>query len=215
MEGRTDEREAADLAERAARLGVPLDAAQAGRLLRFLDELAQWNRAYNLTSIDDRAQAISHHLLDSLAGSSALSGPRVLDIGTGAGLPGIPLAVARPDIQFTLIDGTAKKVRFVAHAARVLGLANVAGVHARAEDYPADEPFDEAIVRAVASVPELAQLARPLVKPGGRLVAWKGRVPSEELAAPIPGWGAPQVQVVDVPGLGEERCLVTLPRLAG
>ena len=209
------EQESAGLRSDAARLGVSLDASAAARLLRYVDELAAWNRSYNLTSIDDRAQVLTHHLLDSLAGSHALAGTRVLDIGTGAGLPGLPLALMHPERQFTLIDGTSKKVRFVAHAARVMQLANVAAVHARAEDYPTEEPFDTVIARAVTALPELARLALPLVAPGGCLVAWKGRVKPEELDAPVPGWGAPQVQAVTVPGLGEERCLVTLQRVSG
>ncbi|HVY82793.1 MAG TPA: 16S rRNA (guanine(527)-N(7))-methyltransferase RsmG [Steroidobacteraceae bacterium] len=117
----------------ARTLGVALTARQAEQLLRLLGELAKWNRTHNLTAITDRAEMITHHLLDSLSVHTALAGQRVADVGTGAGFPGLPLAVVYPNRVFTLIDSNNKKVRFVAHAVRTLGLANVTAVHARAE----------------------------------------------------------------------------------
>ncbi|HEU4623594.1 MAG TPA: 16S rRNA (guanine(527)-N(7))-methyltransferase RsmG [Steroidobacteraceae bacterium] len=114
-------------------LGVALSAHQAEQLLRLLDELAKWNRMHNLTAITDRAEMLTHHLLDSLSVHTALAGQRAADVGTGAGFPGLPLAVVNPDRDFTLIDSNNKKVRFVAHAVRTLGLTNVTAVHARAE----------------------------------------------------------------------------------
>lgn len=199
-----------DLRTRAAALGVTLDAAAAALLLRLLDELGLWNRAYNLTAITDRAEMVSAHLLDSLAGSSALEGTRIADIGTGAGFPGLPLAIVHPQRQFTLIDSTAKKVRFVAHAARALGLQNVEAVHARAEELRPEQPFDTILARAVATLAELAALARPLAAPGTRLVAYKGVRPDAELAALPPDWRLLEVRAVQVPGLAAERCLVML-----
>ena len=148
------------------------------KLLRLLDELEQWTRAFNLTGIGTRAVMVATHLLDSLAASSALAGTRIADLGTGAGFPGLPLAIARPQLQFTLIDATAKKVRFVAHAARALGLANVEAVQARAESMQPLPPFDTVIARAVAPLAKLAALARPLSRPGTRLLALKGEWPT-------------------------------------
>jgi 16S rRNA (guanine527-N7)-methyltransferase len=210
----------AQLRAGAAALGLPLDAAQGEALLRLLDELAQWNRAYNLTAITDRAQMLTHHLLDSLAVQPALAGARVLDLGTGAGFPGLPLALVNPQRSFALLDGTAKKIRFVAHAARTLGLGNVVAVHGRAGEWQPDAPFDTVVARAVAPVAELAALALPLLAPGGRLVACKGqrREAEAELAAMPPKqaaqWLPARIETVAVPGLGAERCLVTLGRQA-
>src|ERR1700758_1724736 len=121
------------LARDAALLGVTLTPADAGRLLALLDELERWNRSYNLTAIASREQMITHHLLDSLSISPDLAGERIADVGTGAGFPGLPLALANPARQFSLIDSNGKKVRFVAHAARTLELRNVTAVHSRAE----------------------------------------------------------------------------------
>ena len=199
-----------DLRARAHTLGVTLEPAAAALLLRLLDELEQWNRAYNLTAITARAAMVSAHLLDSLAASPALAGTRIADLGTGAGFPGLPLAIVQPQRQFTLLDGTAKKIRFVAHAARTLGLKNVEAVHARAEEWRPAQPFDTIVARAVGSLAELAALARPLARPGTLLLAYKGQRPDAELAALPADWQLLGVQAIDVPGLGAERCLVSL-----
>jgi len=204
-----------DLRERAKVLGIALDAAAAMQLLRLLDELVQWNRAYNLTAITTRAAMVTGHLLDSLAASSELAGTRIADLGTGAGFPGLPLAIVHPERQFTLIDSTAKKVRFVAHAARTLGLKNVEAVHARAEDLQPEKPFDTILARAVATLAELATLARALAGPGTLLVAYKGQRPEAELTALPPDWELLGVRPVQVPGLAAERCLVTLKFRSG
>ena len=200
----------ASLRERAQQLGVALDADMAERLLRLLDELRLWNRAYNLTAIEEREAMVVTHLLDSLAAHVDLAGERIADVGTGAGFPGLPLAITNPQRQFTLIDATAKKVRFVAHAARTLGLANVQAVQARAEAMHPEQPFDTILARAVGSLTELAQLAQPLARPGTRLLAYKGRRPDAELASLPAGWQLAGVRAVQIPGLDAERCLVTL-----
>jgi len=200
----------ASLRERAQQLGVALDADMAERLLRLLDELRLWNRAYNLTAIEEREAMVVTHLLDSLAAHVDLAGERIADVGTGAGFPGLPLAITNPQRQFTLIDATAKKVRFVAHAARTLGLNNVQAVQARAEAMHPEQPFDTILARAVGSLTELAQLAQPLARPGTRLLAYKGRRPDAELASLPAGWQLAGVRAVQIPGLDAERCLVTL-----
>ncbi len=205
----------------AAQLGVRIGAAQAGQLLRLLDELEQWNRAYNLTRITGRDAMIAGHLLDSLAASDELQGASIADLGTGAGFPGLPLAIVNPDRAFTLIDGTAKKIRFVEHAARALALTNVRALHARAEALAPDAPFDTIVARALAPLPELARLARPLATAGTRLIAYKGRRPDAELAAlaALPAdWQLEGVRPLQIPGIRAERCLVTLlarPRQPG
>ena len=200
----------ASLRERAQQLGVALDADMAERLLRLLDELRLWNRAYNLTAIEEREAMVVTHLLDSLAAHADLAGERIADVGTGAGFPGLPLAIANPQRQFTLIDATAKKVRFVAHAARTLGLDNVQAVQARAEAMHPEQPFDTILARAVAPLAGLAQLAQPLARPGTRLLAYKGRHPDAELASLPAGWQLAGVRAVQIPGMDAERCLVTL-----
>jgi hypothetical protein len=151
------------LIEGASALGIALDAAQAARLLRLLDELAHWNRSYNLTAITTRESMISAHLLDSLAAQPDLKGLRIADVGTGAGFPGLPLALIEPQRQFTLIDSVAKKIRFVTHAVRVLELANVVPLQARVETLNPDIPFSTVIARAYAALPDLQRRY-----PGGR-----------------------------------------------
>ncbi len=201
---------AADLRALAQPLGVTLDTERASKLLKLLDELAQWNRAYNLTGIDSREAMVATHLLDSLAVSGELTGTRIADLGTGAGFPGLPLAIANPGRRFTLIDATAKKIRFVAHALRALGITNAEAVQARAESMAPAERFDTIIARAVAPLPKLAVLARPLSRPGTRLLAMKGKRPTAELAALPPDWELSGVRELTVPGLDAERCLVVL-----
>ena len=204
------ESESAALRARAATMAVAISTQQAAQLLQLLDELAVWNRSYNLTAVEERGAMITHHLLDSLAASADLVGTRIADLGTGAGFPGLPLAILHPGRHFTLIDGTAKKIRFVAHAARTLGLANVEAVHQRAENLVVDEPFETVLARAVGTVPALARLARPLAKAGTRLIAYKGQRPDDELADLPEGWRLLEVRALTVPGLAASRHLVLL-----
>lgn len=200
----------ADLFKRAQQLRVTLTPETAAQLLRLLQELEQWNRAFNLTAITDEEAMIAGHILDSLAAAKDLAGSRIADLGTGAGFPGLPLAIVHPDRRFTLIDATAKKVRFVAHAARALSLANVTAMHARAEDLSPDTPFDTILARAVTSLAGLAALARPIAGPGTLLLAYKGQRPDDEIAALPPDWELMYVRPVRVPGLDAERCIVAL-----
>jgi 16S rRNA (guanine527-N7)-methyltransferase len=196
----------------AAQLGVPLGARQGEQLQRLLDELQQWSGAYNLTALEDRDAMLTLHLLDSLSASPFLQGADIADIGTGAGFPGLPLAIAHPERRFTLIDSTAKKIRFVAHAARNLGLANVQPLQARFEAPPSALHFDTVIARAVAALPELVRDAAALCGPDTRIVAMKGRLPTAELAALPTGWRAEKTAAVKVPGLDAERHVIVLTR---
>jgi 16S rRNA (guanine527-N7)-methyltransferase len=193
------------LIEGAGAMGVALDAAQAERLLRLLDELARWNRTYNLTAITTRESMISAHLLDSLAAQPDLQGQRIADIGTGAGFPGLPLALIEPQRQFTLIDSVAKKIRFVTHAVRVLELANVVTLQARVETLNPDIPFSTVIARAYAALPDLLGSVRGLCGADTRVVALKGRFPQDELSELPRGWRLLQVRVLKIPGLDAER----------
>src|SRR5215472_17562413 len=146
----------------AALLGVGLATADAARLTALLDELERWNRSYNLTAIESREEMVTHHLLDSLAINPDLAGRRIADVGTGAGFPGLPLAVVNPTRQFTLIDSTAKKIRFVSHAAELLALGNVTALHARVEQMRIDTPFDTVEARAFAPLPKMLTAVTPI-----------------------------------------------------
>ena len=205
-----DERSA--LIDAAGSLGAPLPVAAADRLLELIDELLRWNRTYNLTAITQRDEMITHHLLDSLSVQSALHGTTIADVGTGAGFPGLPLAVVEPERRFTLIDSNNKKVRFVSHAAHRLALSNVSAVHARSESFKAATPFDTVIARAFAALPELLKLVAPLCGPQTRVLAMKGKRPDDEIAGVPSTWKILEVRPLEVPGLNEERHLVTLKR---
>jgi 16S rRNA (guanine527-N7)-methyltransferase len=212
-EAATSERR--QLIEDARQLGVPLGEAQATTLLQLLDELAAWNRAYSLTAIGDRGEMIRAHLLDSLSAWPDLLGARIADVGTGAGFPGLPLAVLAPERQFLLLDSVGKKIRFVTHAARRLQLTNVTATQARVETLrpealKPEAPFDTVIARAVAALPDLLVAVRPLLGPRTRVVALKGHYPREELAALPRGWRVQAVRAVQVPGLSAQRHIVCL-----
>lgn len=205
----------ARLAGGAASLGMALDARQRQQLAQLVDALLHWNKAFNLTAITDRPRILTHHLLDSLAAQADLAGTRVADVGTGAGFPGLPLAVVNPARHFTLIDAVDKKLRFVAHVARELGLSNVDTRHARVEQLGPGAPFDTVIARAFAPLPRLAGWIAPLCGPDTRVVAMKGRWPppadDADEAAPLPpGWRIEAVRPVTVPELGEARHHVIL-----
>jgi 16S rRNA (guanine527-N7)-methyltransferase len=200
------------LQDAAKQFGLTLSDADAQRLLRLLDELDDWNQRMNLTAIRERPQQITKHLLDSLSIQPLLRGERVLDVGTGAGFPGLPLAIVNPERRFTLLDSTAKKLKFIDHAAQVLGLTNVVTVHARAESYRPDERFHNVLSRAVGPVDRFVKWAGHLCVGGGRLLAMKGRYPTDELKSLPSGWKLAAVHRVVVPGLDEERHIVEICR---
>jgi 16S rRNA (guanine527-N7)-methyltransferase len=204
--------ERAELIERARLLGVALSDAAATSLARLLDELTEWNRAYNLSAIRRREEMLTRHVLDSLSIHGDLEGSTIADVGTGAGFPGLPLAVASPERQFTLIDSNGKKVRFVRHAVRTLALGNVAVLQARAEDLHPEALFDTIVARAFAPLPGLLAQVGGLAGPRTRVLAMKGRYPAEELSAVEPPWRIRATRPLAIPGLDEERHLVVLER---
>jgi len=199
----------------AGSLGVPLSAADARRLLVLLDELARWNRSFNLTAITSPGAMVTHHLLDSLAVHPDLTGTRIADVGTGAGFPGLPLAVCNPQRHFTLIDSTAKKVRFVSHAIELLSLTNATAVHARVESLKPAAPFDTVLARAFAPLPELLEKVTAICGPETRVLAMKGKWPKEELAALAAPWRVVSSRQLHIPGLDAARCVIALARTAG
>jgi len=200
------------LLDGARALALELDETQLARLVAHLDLLDEWSARMNLTAIRDRPSQLTKHLLDSLTVQPYLRGERIADIGSGAGFPGIPLAIVEPHRHFTLIESTGKKCRFLEHVREALELKNVAVVQSRAESYKPDMRFDTVLARAVGPVADLVKVAGPLVVGGGRLLAMKGRYPEQELAARLDGWKVAAVHPLSVPGLGEERHLVELCR---
>lgn len=195
------------------RLGVTLPPGGAEKLAAYLALLAKWNRTYNLTAIREPERMVTHHALDSLAVVAELPAQRrlrVLDVGSGGGLPGIPIAIARPDADVVLLDASGKKATFLAQAAIELPLPNVRAVAARVEDYAPAQPFDVVISRAFADLATFVRLARRHVAPGGALYAMKGVHPHEELAELPDDIEVVAMRRLRVPGLDGERHLVAM-----
>ena len=165
-----------------------------------LDELERWNRKVNLTAIRDRGEMVTAHIEDSLTVRPLLRGTRILDVGTGAGFPGLPLAIVEPAREFHLLDSNNKKIQFVQHVAGLLGLDNVTAVKARSEDYAPGYRFDTVIARALAALPKLVEIAGHHVGEDGVFIALKGRYPEEELQQLPTTWHC-NVRELKVPGL--------------
>jgi 16S rRNA (guanine527-N7)-methyltransferase len=189
-----------------------LDPALAMPLLAYLALLDRWNRTYNLTAIRDPREMVGKHLLDSLAMHAYLGAGSLADLGAGAGLPGIPLAIAKPALQVTLVESNGKKARFLREAVRTLGLANARVAESRAESLDEPGAYDAITARALATLPLIIELGGHLLKPGGRLLAMKGTVPDDEIAGLPAGWRVQTVHPLTVPGLAAERHLVVVGR---
>ncbi len=206
---------AADLAQGLAALGRDLSAAQQRQLLDYVALLAKWNRTYNLTAIREPERMVTHHLLDALAVLPHLSqraGLRVLDVGAGGGIPGIPLAIARPDWHVTLVDANHKKVAFIRQAAIELALRNVDAQAVRVETLAPAAPFDVVISRAFADIATFAATSARHVARDGALVAMKGVHPDEELAEVPASLRVSATHALRVPGLDAARHLVVMHR---
>jgi 16S rRNA (guanine527-N7)-methyltransferase len=213
MGGARVERQRMFAASAGARMALALPAGAREKLSAYLDLLAKWNRVYNLTAIRDREHMESHHLDDALAVLPYLPdapGTRLLDVGSGGGIPGIPLAIVRPDWQFVLLDSNGKKVTFLTQAVIELGLVNVRAVASRIEDYPPDAPFDVVISRAFSDLRTFADAATKYVAADGIIVAMKGALPQDEIDALPDGIEVIATPSLDVPGLDAERHLVLM-----
>ena len=192
-------------------LGVSVDIGQQKKLLDFAELLARWGKVHNLTAIHRPQQVVTKHLLDALSVVSSLSGQTVLDVGTGAGLPGLPLAIVEPQRRFTLLDARQKRIAFVRHAAQTLTLTNVEVVESRVEDYQSPIKFDTLVARAVTDLASLVEMSHRHCHAGSRILAMKGRQAGKELAL-LDSDRAQVLQILQltVPGLAEQRQLIVL-----
>lgn len=196
-------------------LGQTVPSGAVDKMVRLLAELERWGRRVNLTAIRDPAEMVSAHLLDSLSVRPYLEGARIADVGTGAGFPGLPLALAEPQRTFVLIDSNGKKIRFVNHVVRTLGVDNVEALKVRCEDYAPGEGFDTVLARALAATPQILELAGHLVGGGGIMLAQKGKHPAEELEQ-LPATWKYTVKELTVPGMEKRsRHVVILKRADG
>lgn len=198
------------LDEGLAALGQDLPAALRERLIDYVELLARWNAAYNLTAVRDPGEMVHRHLLDSLAIAPHVSGVTLADLGSGAGLPGIPLALVAPERQVTLVDSNGKKARFLREAVRTLKLANVRVIEGRVQDVPGQ--FDCITARAFATLADMLNWAGGLLAEGGSWLAMKGRLQEEEIAALPAGFQIARVLPLQVPGSDGERHLIVVRR---
>ena len=194
-----------------AAAGITLPDLQKQQLLGYVNLLHKWNKTYNLTSVRDPMQMLVRHIMDSIVVNPHLQGSRFIDVGTGPGLPGIPLAIVRPDSHFTLLDSLGKRVRFLRQVQHELGLKNVEPVQSRVEEFVPEPPFDGVISRAFASLQDMLSWCHHLpAKESGRFYALKGVRPDDELAVLPEGISLTEVIKLQVPELEGERHLVIL-----
>ncbi len=191
-------------------LSLALSESQQDKLLHYLALLVKWNRAYNLTAIRDPQEMIRKHLLDSLSVVPYITGERLLDVGTGAGLPGIPLAIVYPEKRFELLDSNSKKTRFLTQVSGELGLANVQVHHRRIEAGELEPVYDGILSRAFASLADMTRDCGPLLTDGGELLAMKGQYPEQELSQLPKPYIVKGSHALVVPGLTGERHLIRI-----
>jgi 16S rRNA (guanine527-N7)-methyltransferase len=191
-------------------LGLTLEQDIQQRLLEYIALIEKWNRVYNLTAIREPEKMVSHHLLDSLGVAPHLHAKRLLDVGSGAGLPGIPLAFAKPETHVTLLDSNHKKVAFLNQAVMELKLKNAEVCSERVESWQPEDRFDVIISRAFSDMDEFVRISRHLLAPGGMFVAMKGLHPYEEIDKLPPGCKVQQVLPLAIPGVEGARHLVLI-----
>jgi len=188
-----------------------LDENQLGQLVQLIEQLDKWNKAYNLTSVRDPKQMVSRHIVDSLIISPFLTGDRFIDVGTGPGLPGLPLAIANPDKSFVLLDSLGKRIRFIRQVCHQLGIKNVQAVQSRVEDYTEqNNSFDGVLSRAFASLDDMLTWCKHLPKNNGKYLALKGQYPQQELDELSEQYKIEQISSLNVPGVDGDRHIVVI-----
>ncbi len=190
--------------------GISVTDHQKNQLVAYVDMLNKWNKAYNLTSVRDPNEMLVRHILDSIVVAPHLEGARFIDVGTGPGLPGIPLSIVRPECQFTLLDSLGKRVRFLKQVQHELKLENITPVQSRVEEFPAEPPFDGVISRAFASLNDMVSWCHHLPGEQGRFYALKGVMPEEEIALLPSKYAVEKSVKLKVPQLTGERHLVII-----
>ncbi|HAD49294.1 MAG: 16S rRNA (guanine(527)-N(7))-methyltransferase RsmG [Idiomarina sp.] len=188
-----------------------LDENQLDQLVQLVEQLEKWNKAYNLTSVRDPKQMVSRHIVDSLIISPFLTGDRFIDVGTGPGLPGLPLAIANPDKSFVLLDSLGKRIRFIRQVCHQLGIKNVQAVQSRVEDYTEqNNSFDGVLSRAFASLDDMLTWCKHLPKNNGKYLALKGQYPQQELDELSEQYKIEQISSLNVPGVDGDRHIVVI-----
>ena len=191
-------------------LGISTSSEQIGKLITHVELLCKWNKAFNLTSIIDAQQILTHHLLDSASVSSWITGDDIIDVGTGAGFPGLTLAILQPERNFYLLDSRGKKTRFIDTVIRHTGINNAATIHNRVESFRPDTKFDTIVTRAFSSLHDMYTSCRHLMRPNGCIVAMKGEYPAQEIAVLKDLNLDIQVDEIHVPLLNAKRHAVSL-----
>nr|WP_284454090.1 16S rRNA (guanine(527)-N(7))-methyltransferase RsmG [Citrobacter sp. MNAZ 1397] len=190
--------------------GISLTDHQKNQLVAYVEMLHKWNKAYNLTSVRDPNEMLIRHILDSIVVAPHLQGERFIDVGTGPGLPGIPLSIVLPDAHFTLLDSLGKRVRFLRQVQHELHLTNVTPVQSRVEDFPAEPPFDGVISRAFASLNDMVNWCQHLPGTQGKFYALKGLIPNDEIDTLPAQFSVESIVKLDVPHLEGDRHLVVI-----
>ncbi|MCO4321260.1 16S rRNA (guanine(527)-N(7))-methyltransferase RsmG [Aliidiomarina quisquiliarum] len=189
---------------------LKISLEQQQQLLELLAQLHKWNGAYNLTSVRDPQEMLIRHVYDSIAVSTFLHGERIIDVGTGPGLPGLPLAIINPTKEFVLLDSLGKRISFIRQVAHLLGLKNVTAVQSRVEDYQPEQKFDSVVSRAFASLADMLGWCHHLSSSTGRFIALKGQLYDEELADVVPPFQIMATHAIDVPELDAARHVVEI-----
>jgi 16S rRNA (guanine527-N7)-methyltransferase len=190
--------------------GISLTDHQKNQLVAYVEMLHKWNKAYNLTSVRDPNEMLIRHILDSIVVAPHLQGERFIDVGTGPGLPGIPLSIVLPDAHFTLLDSLGKRVRFLRQVQHELHLTNITPVQSRVEDFPAEPPFDGVISRAFASLNDMVNWCQHLPGTQGKFYALKGLIPNDEIDTLPAQFSVESIVKLDVPHLEGDRHLVVI-----
>lgn len=200
------------LTDGLASLELTLSDEQTTKLVDYVALMDKWNKAYNLTSVRDPRQMMVKHILDSLAVAPYIDGNRIIDVGTGPGLPGIPLAIARPELSFTLLDSLGKRVRFLKQVCHELKLSNVTPVQSRVESHTPDIPYDIVVSRAFASLKDMLHWCQHLVDSNGQFLALKGQLPQDEITEVSDYYTVKNTVNIEVPGLEGQRHLIFISK---